>query len=878
VSEHASSTPTFSIVSAVYNVARYLPDFIATIEGQDYDLSKVQVVMVNDGSTDDSLELIEQWRSRAPGLVTVIDQPNAGQSAARNAGLAVASGTWITFTDPDDTLDSNYLSQVAAALDQDPRIAMAAVQIVNVWESRNIVADDHPLRKKFRGGDKVVDLDRFPEYIQLSAASAFFKGDSLRALNLTFDHRVVPNFEDAHLIARYLLEQDQPLLAIVSSTRYLYRRRGDGTSTLQGASRNPGRYTHVLRYGLLDLLERGAQRPAGLPLWVQNLAIYESSWTLRAEHAIHSRPSAATTGVADEFHDLMSKVTQYLTPDAINQYAITHLSRQQRLVYAHGWARTPWAQEWALVDQFDALKGLVRIRYYYHGAAPDEEVLFRGLPLAPTHHKVRDITYSGRALLHERILWVPAEGTLRLRLNGHLVPLHRREPPRGDYLMTPSKLRRSFASSPDATEPAARRRGAVLSPFARRRELVRARRQQRESQRFAAAWVFMDRTTNASDNAEHLFRYVRRKRKDINAWFVILDSSPDWVRLRNEFGDRVVAYGSPRWVTLCLAADHMVSSHADLFVYNPTELRQHGEPQWRFTFLQHGVIKDDLSRWLNPKPITTFVTSTTAEFGSVAGSGSPYTFTTNEVVRTGLPRHDRLLRLRRAGAKQSLILVMPTWRQWLTEHSDASGGKQLHSAATASDFVRHWREFLLSPELAAAAADAGAQVVVFAHPNLLRLLAALEWPSHLEFRNYTDHDVQQSLIDALVVVTDYSSVVFDAALIERPITYFQFDRHEVFGGGHVSHPGYFSYDRDGFGPVALTATEAVVDVCKALEQRGIPVDPYATRMREAFADVADGRSCKRVIAAIEDGTRRSRRTVVEPPLAPPIEIPHLHGP
>src|SRR3954453_18603862 len=93
-----SSFPLFTIVSAVYNVSPYLDDFIGSLEKQTFGLDRVQIIMVNDGSTDDSREILERWRARRPGIVTVLDKPNGGQASARNLGLEHARGEWITFT------------------------------------------------------------------------------------------------------------------------------------------------------------------------------------------------------------------------------------------------------------------------------------------------------------------------------------------------------------------------------------------------------------------------------------------------------------------------------------------------------------------------------------------------------------------------------------------------------------------------------------------------------------------------------------------------------------------------------------------------------------------------------------------------------------
>ena len=100
----SDARPRFTIVSAVYNVAPYLPDFIDSLETQSRGLEGVEILMVDDGSTDDSPQILAAWAERRPGTVRVVTQPNAGQGAARNTGIREARGEWITFPDPDDVL------------------------------------------------------------------------------------------------------------------------------------------------------------------------------------------------------------------------------------------------------------------------------------------------------------------------------------------------------------------------------------------------------------------------------------------------------------------------------------------------------------------------------------------------------------------------------------------------------------------------------------------------------------------------------------------------------------------------------------------------------------------------------------------------------
>ncbi|TCC00831.1 glycosyltransferase [Kosakonia quasisacchari] len=93
------STPILSVVVAVYNGEAFLDQFFTCLAAQKID--NMEVIIVNDGSTDGSMQIVEQWRDRLPQL-QVIEQENLGVSVARNTGLAQAKGKYLSFPDIDD--------------------------------------------------------------------------------------------------------------------------------------------------------------------------------------------------------------------------------------------------------------------------------------------------------------------------------------------------------------------------------------------------------------------------------------------------------------------------------------------------------------------------------------------------------------------------------------------------------------------------------------------------------------------------------------------------------------------------------------------------------------------------------------------------------
>ena len=117
---------TFSLVTAVYDVERYLDEFIGSLEAQTFPHERIQIVAVDDGSTDGSLRRLSEWARTGSFEVVVLTKENGGQASARNLGLEHATGEWVTFTDPDDRIDPGYFETVATFVQAHPETDLVA--------------------------------------------------------------------------------------------------------------------------------------------------------------------------------------------------------------------------------------------------------------------------------------------------------------------------------------------------------------------------------------------------------------------------------------------------------------------------------------------------------------------------------------------------------------------------------------------------------------------------------------------------------------------------------------------------------------------------------------------------------------------------------
>lgn len=124
--------PKVSIIVPVYNVEEYLAKCLDSLINQT--LQDIEIIAVNDGSTDNSGELLKTYREKYSTKIKVLDKPNGGLSDARNYGIPHATGEYIAFLDSDDYVELNmYEKMYKKAIDEDSDM----VECDFIWEYPN---------------------------------------------------------------------------------------------------------------------------------------------------------------------------------------------------------------------------------------------------------------------------------------------------------------------------------------------------------------------------------------------------------------------------------------------------------------------------------------------------------------------------------------------------------------------------------------------------------------------------------------------------------------------------------------------------------------------------------------------------------------------
>jgi len=115
------ATPLFTVLITTYNYGRFIEEAIDSVMSQDFPLDKVQILVVDDGSTDDTSERVKKYGSQ----VEYLYKPNGGQASALNFGMANARGEIVALLDADDLFLPGKLARLAEVFEKDPALGMA---------------------------------------------------------------------------------------------------------------------------------------------------------------------------------------------------------------------------------------------------------------------------------------------------------------------------------------------------------------------------------------------------------------------------------------------------------------------------------------------------------------------------------------------------------------------------------------------------------------------------------------------------------------------------------------------------------------------------------------------------------------------------------
>lgn len=304
-----------SIIIPIYNTGIYLEDAISSLINQTIGFKDIQLILVNDGSVDNSEEICLKYKNMYNNII-YLKQENQGVSAARNNGLKYVEGKYVNFIDSDDKWEDNALLYMYNFMEQNYEdIDFVSARIKNFEANDNY----HYLDYKFKTS-RVVDVESEPEMVILHVASSLFKAEVIK--NMEFDTRLKIG-EDCVFINTLLLNKLK--YGVVREAIYNYRKRNADNSTIQGIFKNKSWYFDTPIYSWNKLIDVSNKKYDKIIKYIQYVLLYELKWRINCEYR--------TLNYLEVKNHLetIAKTIQYIDNDTIEEYRLLDSSEKDIL-------------------------------------------------------------------------------------------------------------------------------------------------------------------------------------------------------------------------------------------------------------------------------------------------------------------------------------------------------------------------------------------------------------------------------------------------------------------------------------------------------------------------------------------------------------------
>lgn len=688
----------FSVIIAAHNSDLYLKKAVDSIINQSLGFEKnIQIIIVNDGSTDNTEEICLKYRVKYPQNIKYISTKSSfGPAHARNQGLKEVQGKYVNFLDSDDFITPNTFKDVYHFFEGHyNEIDIVSIPIYYFGAKKG----NHPLNFKFKR-TRVVDLIKQPDFIQLSAPSSFFKAEAIK--NIKFNVKL-QTAEDAFFVNQVLL--DKLKLGLVKKGAYYYRKYEAKNSLLDYSSNTKHFYTTRLEYFHFKLIECSKNRYGKVLKFIQYTLMYDLQWLFKIKKVdfvlsydeikeLYINLIFILQNIGDDViynqkniqNQLKTHIffLKYLGNDylancdykyrkqvyddiidklSLNQVFIDIFEIKNDVIYISGFITTFFNKKgkvFAFVN--DKIFETKKLEYpqrdrfslnFEYAFNNDFEIY---IPITSKNIKIQfkteanyfkdlEIKFSRPCRLSNTSKYLLSKNHIA-KVKGSTITVK----PKNWIRVLKNEISTIYTMLRETNQ--GWRTGVIFRivyfivyPFFSSKRI----------------WIFMDLPYLADDNGINLFKYAVGVDDDIEKVFVLNKDNFAFDDI-SQIG-KTIEYGSIKHRIYTLFAEKVISSHPDNGLVYPFWGNYpflSGLVKFKLVFLQHGITKDNISRWLNKsdKNISLIVTASKLELESFFKYHYNYHRDVPQLL--GFPRYDALEK------KEDYreIVIMPSWRRY----------------------------------------------------------------------------------------------------------------------------------------------------------------------------------------------------------------------
>ena len=295
----------------VYNVEKYLDAAIVSLLEQTIGFREnIQLILVNDGSSDGSGEICEFYQKSYPDNIIYIDKPNGGVSSARNAGMPYAMGEFVNFMDSDDTWHKRSFAKVDEFIENNPGIKIISARLK--FDDRK-KGDKYILDYVYRT-TRTANIFSDPDLPLFSVSRTFFAKELLSGRS--FDETISVS-EDQLFLTKLLLEEKD--FGVVREAVYNYRKRFERDSIFDNSVASKEYYTVTPNKVFKELLRYSRELYGEVIPYVQRLMAANMQWRIKnPKKEIDFLTDDERTAYLESLKDILKEVGDNVLADQMN--------------------------------------------------------------------------------------------------------------------------------------------------------------------------------------------------------------------------------------------------------------------------------------------------------------------------------------------------------------------------------------------------------------------------------------------------------------------------------------------------------------------------------------------------------------------------------
>lgn len=857
-----------SVIIPVYNCERYIDGCIESLFKQSMPAGDFEVLLIDDGSPDGAGAICDRYAAEHDNI-RVFHKENGGVSSTRNMGIENAQGKYFLFLDADDTLTPDALSTVYRFFERHyDEVDMVTYRIIPVWKDKRF--NPH-YRYKVMNKTGVYDLEEPDNWYLTQTTMNVCVKNMGEGKNILFDTTLA--FHEDQKYCFEVLSRTMKL-GYCHGPEYLYLRH-------PGSATGSRAYAYYIFEKTMNMWEEMFGKYADrVPPYLQALYLNDLNWktvqdVLLPYHyqgeqfdAAVDRINALVRRCDDEvimnhpamdlflrFYFLRKKGDhrlQVTTDDGIKLLADGELMYESESV-------AMVATRLKVLDGRFVMDAFVKSPIFFFDKQQPRIFMVRDgvrqqLEVTPSVYSYYRAQVKTCDFWRIRVEIPPCDST-RFRFeieaqgniyrpNFYFMPNTCFDNFRAGRTFFLDRVRYSF--NKETGEFRIDKKGArnnivskafwavykslhwlkvdVKLPIYRAMAAFRPKKQ---------IWLYQDRD-GVRDNAYQQFCHDFGKQDGITRYYVLYGS--DFATAAEHFTPEqqkyLVRFHSMQHKYLYLNCNKILISFSNLSNICPFGIRPmqwyYDLTRYELVYLQHGILHASLPNMYSKErsQIDRVVVSSHFE---VQNMREKYGYSDSELIKSGMPRFDFISPLD-GSKKRNRILLSPSWRANLIGPLIENTRQPVRHLFMQSQFYKEMSALIQNPEL-------------------IRLLE--ENDLYLDFKNHPIFKCYNELFepgsdritvstggtnmdDYLLMITDYSSIVFDAVYMGCPIAYFVPD-YDMFVAG-VSH-NYRRLDlplEQGFGPFTRTADELLQELKKQVANKFVPEEPYRSRMEGFF--------------------------------------------